>query len=365
MNEYDVVVVGAGPGGSSAARAACEKGAKVIVLEEHPAIGYPRHCSGRIHGSSLTEGIMKNVDKRVVLSECKGRRFFAPSGKMILDTPMLPWSAYMVVREEFDRELARQAAQSGAEIVLNTRVTELLKEKGKVQGVTTSSPALPRVYGKVVIVAQGAQARRTGIPMQESLSYADETFAGGVLIELAGVHDIETGVLETHLGALVERGFACIWTRDSSSCFIAVPSLEIWARLKQGNYVFCNKIRDAKPIQIYGYVVGSKSGMPLPKAVKDGLMLVGDSAGYNNIIHAIVSGRCAGEVAATAVRSGDVSEKALAKYEDMCRKAGLHLTGLSWESLRQLHKLTDQAIEAILPEMLAKKEVWYRDVLPF
>ena len=39
MNEYDIVVVGAGPAGCSAAKAAAEKGAEVLIVEEHDQIG--------------------------------------------------------------------------------------------------------------------------------------------------------------------------------------------------------------------------------------------------------------------------------------------------------------------------------------
>ena len=98
--------------------------------------------------------------------------------------------------------------------------------------------------------------------------------------------------------------------------------------------------------------------------VEDGLMLVGDSAGFNGITHAIVSGRCAGEVAAEAVQEGDVRERKLQRYEDRCRQIGLHLTIGSWDKLLNLQQLSDEAIEAVLPEMLAKNQVEYRDLLP-
>ena len=51
QNDYDVIVVGAGPAGSAAAKAAAESGAKTIVLEEHPKIGLPQHCSGLYYGT--------------------------------------------------------------------------------------------------------------------------------------------------------------------------------------------------------------------------------------------------------------------------------------------------------------------------
>ena len=103
----------------------------------------------------------------------------------------------------------------------------------------------------------------------------------------------------------------------------------------------------------------------LPNLVKDGLMLVGDSAGFNGFTHAIVSGRYAGEVGAEAVQQEDVSELRLKKYQVLCRDIGLHLTIGSWDKLMKLTGLSDEGIETALPEMLARNEVEYRDLLPF
>ncbi|MCK4583719.1 FAD-dependent oxidoreductase, partial [Candidatus Bathyarchaeota archaeon] len=43
--QCDVLVVGAGPGGSMAARAAAENGVDVIFIEEHPVAGTPVYCA--------------------------------------------------------------------------------------------------------------------------------------------------------------------------------------------------------------------------------------------------------------------------------------------------------------------------------
>lgn len=59
MEEYDVVVVGGGPCGSSAAKAAAEKGMKTIMLEEHPEIGIPEHCPGIL--AKTADGYLENL----------------------------------------------------------------------------------------------------------------------------------------------------------------------------------------------------------------------------------------------------------------------------------------------------------------
>ena len=55
---YDVVVVGAGPGGSIAARTAAESGLNVLLIEKNQEIGVPVRCA---------EGVSKRVEDFVRL----------------------------------------------------------------------------------------------------------------------------------------------------------------------------------------------------------------------------------------------------------------------------------------------------------
>ncbi|MBW2345514.1 MAG: NAD(P)/FAD-dependent oxidoreductase [Deltaproteobacteria bacterium] len=167
MNKYDLIIVGGGPAGSSAARVACERGIKTIILEKRSVIGIPRHCEGRLvatTGSKLTDEVIESMPPRVVLTKIRARRVFSPSGKLIREIPLSGTGARLILRDLFDLELARQAANAGAEIALNTRVTGLLKEDREILGVRTNSSTLTEIYGKVVICAGGLGALAGGIP---------------------------------------------------------------------------------------------------------------------------------------------------------------------------------------------------------
>ncbi|MGZ4857601.1 MAG: FAD-dependent oxidoreductase, partial [Methanobacteriaceae archaeon] len=190
MKKYDLIIVGAGPAGSSAAMAAGQKGLKTIILEKRTVIGIPRQCEGRLVAttrSKLTEEIIESMPKRVVLTKIRARRVFSPNGKLIKEIPLRGTGARLILRDLFDLELARQAANSGAQIALNTRVTGLLKENDKILGVRTSSPVLPEVYGKMVISADGLAGLAGGIPRQEGLTRQNQTVLGGILWELTNV----------------------------------------------------------------------------------------------------------------------------------------------------------------------------------
>jgi flavin-dependent dehydrogenase len=126
------------------------------------------------------------------------------------------------------------------------------------------------------------------------------------------------------------------------------------------------KFRDARPIQIFGNMVGSAASIKLERPVKSNLILVGDAAGFTSITHGIVSGHHAGEVAATAVRDVDTSETSLLRYVEKCRESGLYKATLSWSRcLVSLKGHSDAEIEAMIPEMIANNDLRYGDVWDF
>lgn len=362
--EYDVIVVGAGPAGSAAAKAAAQSGARTIILEEHKAVGIPQHCPGRIQGSSFTESIMSSINRRMIVTDYRARRIFAPNGKIAQEIPLAGKGFCLVERAEFDRELAIQAIKAGADLKLNSPVSSVLRIDGKVAGVITESPSSPQVSGKVIISAQGIRAWSSGLLKQEFKDVTEIRPSAGILFELTGVKDLEPEIVETHIGAFNDDCYCTVWPKDGHSCIMSISSLDAFNRLKSGNYLISRKLKGAVPIQINGWSLTSVNKSSI-KGVNDGMILVGNARGHSGIIHAIVSGQLAGEIAATAVKNGDVSENNLNKYEFLCKKVGLHLTGRDGAALSKLRMLSDEAIAAILPEMALRNELEYLDQLPF
>jgi digeranylgeranylglycerophospholipid reductase len=48
MDRFDALIVGAGPAGSTVAYGLARAGHRVLVLEEHPRVGYPVQCAGLV-----------------------------------------------------------------------------------------------------------------------------------------------------------------------------------------------------------------------------------------------------------------------------------------------------------------------------
>ena len=205
-------------------------------------------------------------------------------------------------------------------LVLNTNVEGLLKENGQIKGVVTNSRAMPQVLGKVVIAAGGNPSRQAGITKQEGMNRPEETFWPGIIWDLVGVRDADPAALETIYGADVRRNWTTLWPRGGDRYIMVTDTVEQLEHIKKGRYLLAQKLRNAYPMWMYEYVAGNMGGQPLPKGmVRDGLILAGDAAGYEGMAHAIVSGHWAGEVAAEAIKEGNVSTERLSAYEEMCK----------------------------------------------
>ena len=70
---FDVIVVGAGPGGLSAARALAAEGRSVLVLEEHDTVGQPVHCTGLLGIEAFDELDLPRETIRTVLGSARFR----------------------------------------------------------------------------------------------------------------------------------------------------------------------------------------------------------------------------------------------------------------------------------------------------
>ena len=117
----DVLVVGGGPAGCSAARASARGGAKTILIEEHPEIGVPVQCAEGI-GKYLIPFLPFKVPQEQLRWEIKGMTFWADDILIKRDGGI--WSGYTVDRAIWDQWLASLAKGEGAEIRVNTKLID-------------------------------------------------------------------------------------------------------------------------------------------------------------------------------------------------------------------------------------------------
>ena len=155
-NEYDIILVGAGPAGSMAARFAAEQGVSVLMLEKDRDVGYPVRCGEAISKAGVEEFIPS--DDKWIAAKISKFSFIAPDGsEVIVD---FGDAGYVLERRIFDYELARTAAEAGVEIITRAYVNGLLFDGGKVSGVKYElNGEQKEVKAKVVIAADGVESR--------------------------------------------------------------------------------------------------------------------------------------------------------------------------------------------------------------
>jgi len=324
--DYDVVIVGGGPAGSSAAFAAAKKGIKVTMLEKEESIAQSVRTSGVTW--------IKDVKKFGIPPECyneiRNYSFCSPNNQVSISDSE-PRAVVLDVRKTY-QWLAQQAEKEGADIFLKTNVTGVSTDaNGKITGVKASATEDVVFNAKVVIDASGFQsvvAKSLGVATQW------ERFGVGAEYE-ATVEHVEQDTWWLMVGQQYSpAGYAWIFPVNKNTVRIGVgigkpeSNVDPTERLKELLKTKLGPIKNLgkiTPIEFH-YGLIPNDGLSR-KTVYDNLILVGDSAGQANplvlegIRYAIMFGRVAGDVSANAVKSGDTSEKSLKKYEENWQKS--------------------------------------------
>lgn len=152
----DVLVVGLGPAGSSAAAAAARAGCSVIALERKKVVGVPVQCAEFI---PLPAARYARAESRV--QPIAGMATFLPSGEL----ERRAFGGLMIRRDRFDQALARSAEEAGAVLWTDT-VLRWLDATASVALVSTASGLRELRYG-VLVAADGPQsavAESLGVP---------------------------------------------------------------------------------------------------------------------------------------------------------------------------------------------------------
>ena len=149
--DFDVIVVGGGPAGSSAARMVAENGCKVALIEKEKKIAETVRTSGVTWISDIKKfGIPENCYNPI-----KKFSFCSPKNRVTISDEISK-AAVLDVRKTY-RFLANRAETVGAKIFVSTNVTEILKDSSsrRVGVITKSQEKQIQFNGKVVIDASG------------------------------------------------------------------------------------------------------------------------------------------------------------------------------------------------------------------
>ncbi len=356
--DVDVLVIGGGPTGSTAARFAAAGGARTLMIEKRQEIGTPVRCGEGI-GQGWLEAVGLSPDKAFVAHAIDALRVVAPDGT----TLMVPGAGggkggYVVERDLFDRYLAKEASRAGAEIAIKTSALGLLSERGRIAGAVCEHMGETfEIRAQVVIGADGFESqvgRWAGL--QPPLRTRD--VASCLQYTLVGAEG-DPRFSDVHLGSAAPGGYAWVFWKgaDVANVGLGIPLSRLKDRAEVKAYL--DAFVRHQPGLARGEVIeevagGITSCLPAERSVTAGLLLAGDAARLVDpltgagIENGLLSGRLAGETAARAVREGDASETALMAYDRAWRSRLEEPLARHYLVKEALQKVEDATIDTIL-----------------
>ncbi len=369
MTDFDLIVVGAGPAGSVAARFAAQKGARVLLVDKKDEIGVPVQCGELLPTVGTLAGMFPRAPGLEDLFEIPKRCISLPISRIAILSPArreygFAFDALSLWRAKFDQHLAKLAATAGAEVRTGVKVRalilhgeeELPPSSPSANPSSPSSRASPPDNGNAPVVGETAMGVETE---EESITAKYIIGADGPLSRIrrsmgAPAPRLNPCVQYTipgTFGEAVELYFpdmlpgGHVWLVPRSNG--ANIGIETRARRPLRNtldqFVWNLGISDKPKIETGGVLPVSG---PVGRAVFGNVLLCGDAAGqvlaFNGwgIASAMICGRAAGETAAAAL----AGKAPLSSYEARWRsEIGDELKSSYWIR-RQMDRLATSGL---------------------
>lgn len=366
--KYDIVIVGAGPAGATAAKYLAEQHVNVLLIEKE-TLPRDKPCGGGIPMKVVNMfPYLSQNDVISTYSYCCSVYFhtFEKPLTVHLDEPCLG----MVLRKDFDYKLVQMAMNSGAKLLDGKTVTDVTVDDAKV---TITLQDGSTVDADIVIGADGTWstiAKKTGLKKKKQLVGVCVYEERRIDKENSSTFFDNHNCFHIIFGFEGIKGYGWVFPKES---YVNIGIGEFTDRYKTANkkknlnnlysrYITALKESNILPEE---YMIGKLQGgalplRPLDKAYSDRVLLVGDAAGLANpvsgagIYYAMTSGMIAATVAAQALQVGDTSARFLSKYEDLFWK---HDSGKELKLMIRASKYLGKRMERIFTIAVSDKQL--------
>ncbi|MBS7650988.1 NAD(P)/FAD-dependent oxidoreductase [Candidatus Bathyarchaeota archaeon] len=353
----DVLVVGAGPTGSTVATILAKKGFKTILCEEHNMVGRPCHCTGKLSVHAFREF---NLPRDSILNSVRAAKLYSPGG-VELNVRKDRVDSYIIDRELFDSRLSDLACYSGADLFLRTRAYDVEKRfEGHIILKAKKDGAPVRFKSRLVIDAEGATPV---LPGKFGLRPVNDLLLG-IQYEISGVQVESPDSVELYFGRMFAPGFFA-WIVPLSECTariglcirrsMATSPLNQYIDRFVRMLIDRGRLRDFKVEKVLAGV--EPAGPYMAPSYADNIMVVGDSAGHvkptsgGGIYFGLKAAKIAGETAIKCLDKMNMSKRHLRIYEDEWVRAFGRELKVTLLIRRILNSLTDDEVDRLIRKM--------------
>jgi len=361
MLNYDVLVIGAGPAGSSAARYASRFGLKTLMVEKRPDIGSPVRC-----GEGISKAWMPEVDLKPeshwISDEVKGARIYGPSEKkpiMLTAGSAGNEVGFVIERDKFDKHIAALAASEGSDVWVKSPALAVIKEGDRIVGAKIRHNAeIVDVRAKIVIAADGFESEFGRWAGLKSLILAKNDIISAIEYRMINV-DSNEDYTDFYLGSIAPAGYLWVFPKGphEANVGIGVTITKMKDRWDVKNYLdnWINSHPGYKKGKIIQEITGGVSVNKVrDKMTMPGLMVIGDAARLidpitgGGIANGLISGKYAAQVAKKAIDANDFSEDMMGNYNTMVKEKFERKHLRNWFAKEKLGTLSDDTLDKLV-----------------
>jgi digeranylgeranylglycerophospholipid reductase len=298
-NAYDIIVIGAGPAGSTAALTAAQEGASVLLIEEHPAVGLPVVCAEGLSRSTI-QGYL-DIKPEWISQKMYGSVIRGPDNEEFkVDYPGCGW---VLNREVFDPALSRLAESNGAVIKTSTRALGVSDSR-----LVVDEQGIKKYYTYKLLIGADGMVSRVGTWM------GIDTRLRLHEIDVCAQYVIEHESITQHYTTLVfgekyaPGGYAWIFPRGKNTANVGLGISPL--KTKKTAKAFLDEWvqKEFPDGTILREIYGGVPAKMLPRLSGDTFFLTGDAARLTDplsgagIANAVKSGVIAGRNAALRLK---------------------------------------------------------------